>query len=238
MVKKNIKNWDNKTWLSSKNYIQSFNNFLLKQTKLKRNSQILDIGCGRGKIVGSLSTRLKLKNKPIGIDIEKHIDRDKRIKFKKIDAISHLKQNKKKFDLILIKQTIHFLNFKEIKRLISLCYSRLNYDGKLFILTLETLRNEIPTFSLMKKKLRESLKRDNKIIRFISQEYPRIKKRRFSFRVKISKNKYKKMIKNKYISTLLGFSAQEITKGISEIHANYKKILNFNDKLICLILKK
>ena len=46
------------------------------------------------------------------------------------------------------------------------------------------------------------------------------------------------MIKNKYISTLLGFSAQEITKGISEIHANYKKILNFNDKLICLILKK
>ena len=238
MVKKNIKNWDNKTWLSSKNYIQSFNNFLLKQTKLKRNSQILDIGCGRGKIVGSLSTRLKLKNKPIGIDIEKHIDRDKRIKFKKIDAINHLKQSKKKFDLILIKQTIHFLNFKEIKRLISLCYSRLNYDGKLFILTLETLRNEIPTFSLMKKKLRESLKRDNKIIRFISQEYPRIKKRRFSFRVKISKIKYKKMIKNKYISTLLDFSVQEITKGINEIHTNYKKILNFNDKLICLILKK
>ena len=238
MVKKNIKNWDNKTWLSSKNYIQSFNNFLLKQTKLKRNSQILDIGCGRGKIVGSLSTRLKLINKPIGIDIEKHIDRDKRIKFKKIDAINHLKQSKKKFDLILIKQTIHFLNFKEIKRLISLCYSRLNYDGKLFILTLETLRNEIPTFSLMKKKLRESLKRDKKIIRFISQEYPRIKKRRFSFRVKISKIKYKKMIKNKYISTLLSFSAQENTKGIDEINSNYKKLLNFNDKLICLILKK
>ena len=233
-----LKNWDNKTWLSSTAYIKSFNNFLLKQTKLKRNSKILDIGCGRGKIVGSLSTRLKLKNKPIGIDIEKHIDRDKRIKFKKIDAISHLKQNKKKFDLILIKQTIHFLNFKEIKRLISLCYSRLNYDGKLFILTLETLRNEIPTFSLMKKKLRESLKRDKKIIRFISQEYPRIKKRRFSFRVKMSKNKYKKMIKNRYISTLLNFNIQEITKGIDEIQSNYKKFLNFNDKLICLILDK
>jgi len=37
------------------------------------------------------------------------------------------------------------LNFKEIKRLISLCYSRLNHDGKIFILTLETSRNEIPT---------------------------------------------------------------------------------------------
>ena len=46
------------------------------------------------------------------------------------------------------------------------------------------------------------------------------------------------MIKNKYISTLLSFSAQEITKGIDEINSNYKKLLNFNDKLICLILKK
>jgi len=233
-----LKNWDNKTWLSSKKYIQSLNNFLLKQVKLNSNSKILDIGCGRGKILGSLSTRLKLKNKPIGIDIERHIDRDKRINFKKVDAISHLKQNKKKFDLILIKQTIHFLNFKEIKKLISLCLSSLNYNGKLFILTLETSRNEIPTFVLMKKKLRESLKRDKKIIRFISKEYPRIKKKRFSFRVKISKNNYKKMIKNKYISTLLGFSSQKISKGVDEIHSKYKEILDFNDKLICLILKK
>jgi len=238
VIKKNIKNWDNKTWLSSKEYIQSFNRFLLRQIKLNRNSQILDIGCGRGKILGSLSSTLKLKNKPTGIDIERHQDRDKRIIFKKIDAIEYLEKNKKNFDLILIKQTIHLLNFKKIKKLITLCNSKLNNGGKLFILTLEISRNEIPTFSLMKKKLRESLKRDKKIIRFISQEYPRIKKRRFSFRVKISKIKYKKMIKNKYISTLLSFSAQEITKGIDEINSNYKKLLNFNDKLICLILKK
>ena len=29
-----IKNWDNKTWLSSKNYILNFNNFLVKVNKL------------------------------------------------------------------------------------------------------------------------------------------------------------------------------------------------------------
>ena len=87
MVKKNIKNWDNKTWLSSKRYIQTFNNFLLRQIELNRNSQILDIGCGRGKILGSLSLILRLKNKPVGIDIENHKDRDKRVNFKKIDAI-------------------------------------------------------------------------------------------------------------------------------------------------------
>ena len=91
-----LKNWDNKTWLSSKKYIKSFNNFLLEQCQLSRNSQILDIGCGRGKISGSLFSKLKLKNKPIGIDIERHKDRDKRIHFKKIDAINFIKKDKKK----------------------------------------------------------------------------------------------------------------------------------------------
>ena len=45
-----LKNWDNKTWLSSTKYIKLFNNFILKQKRLNKNSQILDIGCGRGKL--------------------------------------------------------------------------------------------------------------------------------------------------------------------------------------------
>ena len=150
-----LKNWDNKTWLSSKKYIQYFNNFLLKQVKLNSSSKILDIGCGRGKILGSLSSRLKLKNKPIGIDLEKHLDRDKRINFKKVDAIKYLKKNQIKFDLILIKQTIHFLKFGEIKKLISFCKRKLNENGKIIIFTLDTSHNEIPSFLLMKKSLKK-----------------------------------------------------------------------------------
>ena len=56
-----IKNWDNKTWLSSKNYINSFNEFLIKNLNINSKSKILDIGCGRGKILGSLSSKLRLK---------------------------------------------------------------------------------------------------------------------------------------------------------------------------------
>ena len=76
-----IKNWDNKTWISSTTYIQSFNNFLLKQKKLTKHSKILDIGCGRGKILGKLSNKLKLSKKPIGLDIENHKDKNKKIIF-------------------------------------------------------------------------------------------------------------------------------------------------------------
>ena len=36
-----LKNWDNRTWLSSKKYIESFNNFILKHQKLNKDSKIL-----------------------------------------------------------------------------------------------------------------------------------------------------------------------------------------------------
>ena len=233
-----LKNWDNKTWLSSKEYIQSFNSFLLRQIKLNTNSNILDIGCGRGKIIGSLYSKLRLKEKPTGIDIEIHKDKDKRINFKKIDAIRYLKNNNKKFDLILIKQTIHFLSFKEIKKLISMCKTKLKKEGKILIFTLETSKNEIPTFLLMKKKLKISLSRDKKIILLLSKLYPSIKKRKFSFKVKIPIRKYIEMINNRYISTLLNMNKNQILKGIDEINYKYHKVLVFNDKLICLILNK
>ena len=233
-----LRNWDNKTWLSSKRYIKSFNNFLLKQVKLNKNSKILDIGCGRGKILGSLSSRLKLKSKPIGIDIETHRDRDRRIHFKKVNAIDFIKKNKKKFDLIMIKQTIHLLKYKEIKKLIYACKLQLNQNGKILIFSLETSNNEIPSFPLMKKKLKKSLDRDKKIIKYISKHYPKNKNKRLSFKVKISRDKYIEMIKNRYISTLLGLSLHEILKGINQINLKYEKTLSFNDKLICLILDK
>ena len=164
-----LKNWDNKTWISSNKYINSFNNFLLKQKKLNKNSKILDIGCGRGKIIGSISTKLKLKNKPIGLDIENLKDIDKRIIFKKINATKYIERNKKKFDLILIKQTIHFFNLKEIRTILAHSHSSLESGGIILILMLDTKNNEIPAFSLMKKKLNKSFKKDKVIWKNIFQ---------------------------------------------------------------------
>mgnify|MGYP001197705058 CR=1 FL=1 len=233
-----LKNWDNKTWLSSNSYIKSFNKFLIKEIKLNKNSEILDIGCGRGKILGNLTSKLRLIKKPIGIDIEQHKDRDKRIIFNKTDAINYLKKNRKKFDLILLKQTIHFLPLKDIKKLLLLCINSLNSGGRIAIFTLATSKNEIPTFVKMKKKLNKSLKRDQKILRFINGLYPGGFSKIFSFKVKISRQKYVEMIENRYISTLLNLSNAEIIQGISEINRDYRKRLNFKDKLICLLLKK
>ena len=233
-----IKNWDNKTWISSTKYIKSFNNFLLKQKKLNKESKILDIGCGRGKIIGSLSTKLRLKNKPIGLDIENHKDKDKRIIFKKISAIKYLENNKKKFDLILIKQTIHFFNLRDIKKILSYSHASLEVGGIILILTLDTKNNEIPTFSLMKQKLNQSFKRDIIIWKNILQLNIKKNITKFNFKVNVKKKVYLKMIKQRYISTLLKFSSLQILKGVNEINLKYKKNIIFNDKLNCIILKK
>jgi ubiquinone/menaquinone biosynthesis C-methylase UbiE len=231
-----IKNWDNKTWLSSKEYIKSFNRFLIKNINLNSKSKILDIGCGRGKILGTLSSKLKLKNKPLGVDIINHKDKDKRIKFRKVDASSFYFKNNEKFDLILIKQTIHLLKLNEIKRLLFISKKNLRLNGKIFIFTLDTDKNELPTFSLMKIRLLNSLKRDKKILKLIKKIYPNSKKKEFIYKVNIIKKDYLKMIQKRYISTLLPLTKKEILKGMEEIDSMHRNNIKFNDKLICTIL--
>ena len=52
---------------------------------------------------------------------------------------------KKKFDLIMIKQTIHLLKYNEIKKLIYACKMQLNQNGKILILSLETSHEVVAT---------------------------------------------------------------------------------------------
>ena len=236
MVSTVIKNWDNKNWLSSNNYIKSFNNFLIKNIKLNSNSKILDIGCGRGKILGSLSSKLKLKNKPLGIDVINHKDKDNRINFKKIDAKNFFSKNKNQFDLILIKQTIHLLDLNTIKKLLFLSKKNLSKNGKIFIFTLDTYQNELPTFKLMKTKLEKSLDRDKRILEFISNLYPKRLKKKFIYKVKILKKKYLEMIEERYISILLSLNNKQIRIGLKEINSKYKKTIRFKDRLTCIVL--
>ena len=237
MVSTVIKNWDKQNWLSSKSYILNFNIFLTKVIKLNSNSEILDVGCGRGKIIGSLSSKFNFINKPIGIDIVNHRDKDKRIHFKKIDALSFFSKNKKKFDIILIKQTIHLLKINQIKTLLDKMKKSLNPNGKILILTLDPNKNKIPCFNLMKIKLSKSLKRDKRILSHVSKLYPKIISKKFIYEVEIFKKKYVNMISARFISILLSLNNKQIVTGIDEINLKYNKILKFRDKLVCIIIK-
>ena len=233
----NLKNWDNKTWLSSSAYINSFNRFLLKKKKLNKNSQILDIGCGRGKIFGSLSRKLKLINKPIGIDPVIHQDVDKSIDFRSEDVFKFFKSSKNRFDLIMIKQTLHFFNKNKRSKLIKICKKNLKKNGMLIIFSLITENNEIPCFKLMKQRLNRGLKRDSRMIKSTCKILKNDKIDKFIFKVLITKNKYIIMLKQRYISCLVNLNKDQINKGIKEIKDTYPSTMMFDDILICIKYK-
>ena len=232
-----LKNWDNKTWLSSKIYINSFNSFLLKKKTLNKNSKILDIGCGRGKIFGSLSRKLKLNNKPIGVDTVPHKDVDKLIDFRNEDAFNFFKNNQNKFDLIMIKQTLHLFNKDKRKKLIKICKKNLKKNGLLIIFSLNTINNEIPCFKLMKQKLNRGLERDSRMLKSTCKLLKDHKIDKFKFKVAITKKKYIQMLRQKYISCLVNLSNNQIIKGIDEIKDTYPNKILFEDILICIKYK-
>ena len=235
---KKLKNWDNNTWLSSKKYINAFNNFLNSKIKFNKNTQILDIGCGRANIISALQKKYKFKKKPIGIDVVKNGNIKKNIFFKKINALKYLKKTNKKFDLILIKQTIHFFNKNEIKALLSQAKSRLNNKGQILILALKTRNNKIPCFKKMKILLNKSLKKDETILAIVKKNLKKSKESYFKYNVNISTKKYSKMINDRYISCLLSMNQKILKSGINEINNKFGRLIKFEDVLKCVSYRK
>jgi len=235
---KKLKNWDNKNWLSSDKYTYSLGNFLKKQINFTKKMNILDVGCGRGNIIFNFSKKYQMDNLPLGIDIVKHKDIKKKIRFIKINALKYLSETKSKFDIILFKQSIHFFKFIEIKKILKFSKRSLSPKGKIIILALHPKENNWPLFKVFGLKLIKSLKNDKIILNLIKSNFKKYKINYFNFKVKMNRDLYLQMIKNRFNSCLLDLSTKEIKVGIEEIKRKYKKKLVFNDKLICISYKK
>jgi ubiquinone/menaquinone biosynthesis C-methylase UbiE len=197
----------------------------------------LDIGCGRANIISALQRKYKFKNKPTGIDVVANKDVKKNIVFKRIDALKYLKKQKK-YDLILIKQTIHFFSKTNLNNLLNLAKKSLNPKGKILIFSLKTENNKIPCFKKMRKNLEKSLKRDKALFRIVKKNLKEISYANFNFKVNISKQKYIRMIRERYISCLLNMSNKETVLGIGEIKLKYKNQIKFTDTLKCISYRK
>ena len=161
----------------------------------------------------------------------------KNILFKKSDAINFLIEGRK-FDLILIKQTIHFFSKNKLILLLNFAKKSLNPKGKILIFSLKTKNNKIPCFKKMKHQLNKSLKKDEFLFKVIRKNLKKINESNFKYEVNISKNKYINMIKNRYISCLLNLTKKEINKGIGEIKLKYKNQIKFTDTLKCISFRK
>ena len=162
----------------------------------------------------------------------------KNISFKKIDGLDYLKRKNEKYDLILLKQTIHFFSPSKLSALMNIAKIRLEHGGKILVFSLKTTDNKIPCFKKMRQKLDNSLKRDKKLFKIIKKKLRRTNESYFNYKVNISKQKYLKMVRSRYISCLLDLTNNEILKGISEIKSKYKDQIKFTDTLKCISYRK
>ena len=221
-----------------KKYINAFNNFLNSKIKFNKNTQILDIGCGRANIISALQKKYKFNNKPIGVDVIKNRNIKKNVIFVKNNALNYLKKTNRNFDVILIKQTIHFFKKNQINLLLNYSKLKLNSKGKILIFSLKAKDNQIPCFKKMKDKLISSLKKDNFLFKIVKKNLKNSKETNFIFKVSIAKNKYLRMIKDRYISCLLDISAKDLKLGIGELNLKLKNQISFIDTLKCITFKK
>jgi hypothetical protein len=174
----------------------------------------------------------------VGIDIIKNKNIKKNIIFKRIDAIKYLKKTNAQFNIILIKQTIHFFSKKQIKSLLGLAKNKLNKNGQILIFSLKYKNNKNPGFKIMISKLLKSLRKDEDILKVIKSNLKNYKVENFNFKVDLSRFKYIQMIKGRYISCLLSMSDDELKKGVNEIKSIYKNKIKFTDTLKCINYKK
>ena len=131
-----------------------------------------------------------------------------------------------------------FFNKKQIKSLLINAKSKLNIGGNLLIFSLKINDNQIPCFKKMKLKLRKSLKKDKMLLKIIKSNLKNSKESYFNFKVNVTKQKYIKMIKNRYISCLLNMSVKDLSLGVNELNLKYKSYIKFTDTLKCISYKK
>ena len=90
----------------------------------------------------------------------------------------------------------------------------------------------------MRKNLEKSLKRDEVLFDIVKKNLKEISCTNFNFKVDLSKHKYVRMIRKRYISCLLNMNNKEIKFGISEIKSKYKNQIKFTDTLKCISYRK
>ena len=224
-------NWDRSSWLSSKEYFEELSSQLIAFLDITEEKKILDIGCGRGYLLQYLALNANLINPPFGVEPVKHVDPiPQKIHIINSSINSFLNKNNSKFDLVILKQVLHLLNFNERKKLYHEIKNHINEDAKLVFIHMNE-QTEIPLFPFMENKLKQSLKSHQTLSNELTQNFNLLKVANFNYSVKITLEEYLEMIRNKYMTVLLDLRDSEIEEGVNFIKKNYSDQLTFKDTL-------
>ena len=224
-------NWDRSSWLSSKEYFEELSNQLIEFLDITEEKKILDVGCGRGHLLETLSLNANLINQPVGVEPVKHDDFvPQNIKIFHSSINSFLNENNSQFDLVILKQVLHLLTLDERKKFYHDIKNHINEGANIVFIHMND-QTGIPLFPLMENKLQQSLISHKLLLEELTLKFNLLKIFNFNYNVNISLEEYLEMINNRYMTVLLDLSKKEIEGGIDFIKKNYPNQLVFQDTL-------
>jgi len=229
-------------WTYSADFMQFLSKNVSVYLELKSTDIFLDLGCGTGLFAKEISNLIKFENPLVCADISAdmltQLSDDRKYESVVMDAIA-FSALPRSFDKILVKEMIHHLEQEQQNCLIKNLFDRLNINGQ-FLLILLPQKIEYPLFEAALLR-HQKLQPDYKLL---AAEFEKVgfqtEVNFVPYPLSISKTKYLRMVKNRYMSLLSSFSDREIEAGIKEIEQKYcdREILNFNDTFVFILGKK
>ncbi len=221
-------------WTYTPNFVKFIAQNIIAQLNLQFTDKLADLGCGTGIFAKEIANQIKLKYPIVCVDSSpemlEQIPSNDTYKPLVMDAIDFSSQGYI-FDKIFIKEMIHHISNKQ--KLITNLFNRLNAGG-IFLLILLPPTIEYPLFESAKK----SYEKLQPHYRELEDIFDRVGfKTEVSFvkyPLSLNKDKYLRMVKNRYMSLLSMFSDEEISQGIQEKKEKYSEqlTLDFNDVFV------
>ena len=234
-------------WFFDKNYIPTFIKEIceaLEFQKLNYECNILDLGCGTGHYLQEViksQNNIKFKIPITGVDLsQKMIDifnSKKEFQGHCKSADIFISSKRETYDRIISKEVIHHI--KDISNFAKNINNALTKDGKALIITRpkkttipfskschELFSKSQPDFSHIKKELQKSM------VSFVTKE--------ISIPVKIKKEHFYQMIRNRFMSCFNELTDKKIDESINELNHFFSNddVIEFNDCFHFILISK
>jgi trans-aconitate methyltransferase len=236
----NIGSIYNDLWSFSEDYMRFMTANIIEYLRLKSTDTLVDLGCGTGMYSQSIVKQIPLDNPIICVDPSEEmlsqLPSSYQYKARAVDAIDFLSEPEI-YNKVFMKEVIHHINEQEL--LFSSLFKKLPPNG-IFLLILLPPTIDYPLFSEALERYKKGQPHYNNLSNLLEKVGFNVSVNFVEYLHAIPKDKYFKMVENRYMSLLSFFDDQQLAEGLAEMSEKYaqQSILEFPDRFVFITASK